>query len=478
MYRRVAQAIAVDIRCGRLPAGTVLPGTRRLAQTLGIHRNTALAAYRELAGEGFIDTRPGLGTFVVERQGTDEPTPLTAARHRVPRTAPYRLRTPSGALIRRRPHPPGTLVLSHLPAPSEVPGVALARAYRGALRRRADDVLDYAQRYDSGAPFGHPRLRRALAQMLARTRGLMATAEDVLVTTGSQMALYLVALALVEPGDVIAVEGLGYRPVWEAFRFAGAVVVPVGVDREGLCVEELRALTERTAVRAVYVTPHHQHPTGVTLTPPRRRALLELATAHDMAVIEDDYDCQFEYGGRTIRPLASIDPQGRVIYVGSLSKVLAPGLRIGYAVAPNSVLELMAERRCFIDRQGDHALACAVAEMIENGELRRHIGRLHATYRSRRDALAEALQSRLGGAIDFDVPEGGTAVWARVDTGIDVDRWHARAIEHGVVFEPGSSFSLSPGASAHARFGFAGLSVPQLQEAVRRLALALASAEG
>lgn len=451
LYIRIADAIARDIRRGRLPAGTSMPGTRRLAITLGVHRNTTVAAYRELIGQGWIDTHPGRGTFVADR---------------APPSLPRRVPKASSAAE-------DVLSLSHMPDPKLAPHVALARAYRRALRRNASAVLDYANRSGIGLTFGHPGLRDALAGMLTRTRGLAVSAASVLVTSGSQMALYLAALALVEPGDVIAVESLGYRPAWESFRLAGATLVPVPVDGEGMRVDALEMIAKRTRIRAVYVTPSHQHPTGVALAPSRRAALLNLAAAEKLTIIEDDYDSDFQYSGDAVLPLASVDREGSVLYIGSLSKVLAPGIRVGYAVASAAVLARMAERRCVIDRQGDHAIDCAVAELLEEGDVRRHVQRVRGIYRARREALADALANELGDAVAFRLPERGTAIWASVRADIDVDAWHATALARGVAFCPGRGFSFAHARSTHARFGFAGLGEAQLAEAARRLASAL-----
>ncbi|MBV1857682.1 MAG: PLP-dependent aminotransferase family protein [Nannocystaceae bacterium] len=465
IYMRIVGALTEGIRTGRLRPGVALPGTRRLAESLGVHRSTVLAAFRELITEGKLETRPSQGTFVAEthshRRGhQDRPVPRALGIPTVPK-----LQGPAGR--------PDTLVLGHLPSGTDFPGVPLARAYRHAVRRRASEVLDYANRTDDGATLGNLRLREALGEMLSRSRGLAANSQNLLVTNGSQMALYLLAHTLVTPGDVVAVECFGYGPVWEAFRLAGATLVPLPVDHEGVCVEHLREIARQGRLRAVYVTPHHQHPTGVMLTPARRRALLELAAAENITVIEDDYDCDFAYDGRSMLAMASKDPKGQVVYVGSLAKVLGPGVRIGYAVAPPALLESMARRRAFIDRQGDHAVAYAVAELLEDGHLRRHVHHLYDIYRKRRDVLAQALQHELGGLVSFDIPQTGTALWARVAPDLDVERWHQRARERGVLFRPGRTFAFENGPCAYAHFGYASLDESGLRSAARRLASAL-----
>src|SRR5262249_20412895 len=233
--------------------------------------------------------------------------------------------------------------------------------------------------------------------------------EDILVTRGSQMALSLTARALIRPGDSVAIEAFSYRPAWEAFRSAGATVIPVAVDSGGLNVEELRHLASRIQLRAIYVTPHHQYPTTVTLKAARRLALLDLARARQIAIIEDDYDHEFHYEGRPVLPLASADHAGLVVYVGTLSKILAPGLRIGYIVAPPAVLRSLAAIRSLLDIQGDLATEAAIATLIEDGELQRHVARVRRVYANRREILARSLRQTFGDDVDFALAAGGMA---------------------------------------------------------------------
>jgi GntR family transcriptional regulator/MocR family aminotransferase len=341
---------------------------------------------------------------------------------------------------------------------------ALARAYRRGLVRRTRALLDYSDAQ------GLPRLRAAIASMLAATRGLAASADDVLVTRGSQMALSLAARALVQPGDAVAVETLGYRPAWDAFRVAGAEIVPLALDAEGAQVEALLEISRRHRLRAVYLTPHHQYPTMVTLAPGRRMRLLELARARRFAVVEDDYDHEFHYEGRPVLPLASVDRSGAVIYVGTLSKVLAPGLRLGYVVAPEPVLARMTALRGLTDSQGDLPLESAVAELIEDGELQRHVRRARRIYDQRRHALLAALDRRFGPRLRVRPPAGGVAVWAEAVPPVDVEAWARRALAEGVSFQPGRRFALDGRPRPFLRLGYACLDEAEIEEAVRRLA--------
>jgi GntR family transcriptional regulator/MocR family aminotransferase len=338
------------------------------------------------------------------------------------------------------------------------------------LRRSAVEALSY------GDPAGPASLRRALADMVSATRGVAARPENVIVTRGSQMAIDLVSRALITPGGVVAVEALGYRPAWEALRAAGARLVPIPVDAEGIDIEALERLCVETEVRAVYVTPHHQFPTTVTLAPARRLRLLELARAQRLVVIEDDYDHEFHYEGRPVLPLASADVHGVVVYVGTLSKVLAPGLRIGFLVAPEPLVERLAAIRRVVDRQGDHLLESAVAELLEEGEIQRHIRRAKRVYAERRERLALMLRERFATALSFRLPSGGTAIWTKVTADVSVDAWALHAAELGLVLQPARQFAFDGKARPFMRIGFAQHEEREVREAMRRLEAALTKA--
>jgi GntR family transcriptional regulator / MocR family aminotransferase len=460
---QIARGLAARIRGGALAPGAPLPSSRALARSLGVHRNTVLAAYGELAAEGWLETARARGTFVSSELPAGPARPSRAV---VPAARAGFDLPPAPEPAPGPPLPPGTLeLLGGVPDPRLVPAAALARAYRRALRRR--EGLSY------GDARGHPRLRTALAGMLASARGLAVPPDRILVTRGAQMALALAARALLSPGDAVAVEALGYRPAWEALRQGGARLVPVPVDARGLDVDVLAARIRAERIRAVYLTPHHQYPTTVTLSPARRLALLALAREERLLVLEDDYDNEFHYEGRPILPLASADPAGVVVYVGTLSKVLAPGLRIGFAAGPADAVARMTLHRHYLDRQGDLAVEAAVAELFEEGEAQRHVWRTRRIYLARRDALAEALRAILGGALELTKPTGGIAFWCPVAAGIDPDAWAARALARGVAVQEGSRFAFDRRPRPYLRLGFARLDEAELRLAVERLASAL-----
>ena len=507
VYRRIARLLTDEIRRGRLRAGDRLPATRELAHALGVNRNTVVTAYDELSGEGWITSAPASGTFVSARlpdlsprrfaaasaprpgvpgaPGFDLPPepaaegPLPPSRARNDRAADFVF---AGSSVIESPAselPAGGIFLwGGVPDLTLVPTAALARAYRRALRSRGGATLGYTD------PYGFPRLRAAVASMLSATRGLAASAADVLITRGSQMAIDLVARTLIRPGDLVAVEELGYRRAWDAIVRAGARLSPLPVDRDGVDVGALEALCARRPIRALYLTPHHQYPSTVVLSAARRIALLDLARRQRLAIIEDDYDHEFHFEGHPVMPLASADAAGVLIYVGTFSKILAPGLRLGFTVAPRPLLDRLARLREVADRQGDMSTESAVAELIEDGELQRHARRMRRIYNTRRDAFVTALRRRLGEALTFRVPPGGMSLWARASAPIDVDRWCQAAAARGVGFVPGGAYVLPEDAHAlarwgdHLRLGYGGYEPRRLEEAVARLAAALRDLPG
>jgi len=469
LFKQIARAIAADISGDRLRPGDALPGTRTLARSLGVQRLTVTSAFEELAAEGWIVTRPARGAFVSSALPDVRPrrfSPAVSQRSRVPERVAFDVpRAPPGEMPYRVP--PGALFFApNRPDVRLIPHDLIGRAYGRVIRRSGNVLLAY------GRPQGHERLRIAIAAMLSATRGVAATADDVCVTRGSQMAIALLARALLRPGDVIAAEELTHRPAIEAFRQQGAKVVPIPLDEQGLQVERLERVARSGRVRAVYVTPHHQFPTTVTLSAGRRLELLDLARTHRFAVIEEDYDHEFHYDGRPVLPLASADRWGVVAYVGTLSKVLAPGLRIGYIAAPRPLLTSVVAHRLHVDVQGDRVLEYALAELIEQGEVQRHIRKTRREYAARRDILVDALRRSLDGVLNFRVPAGGIALWAEAAEGIDIDAWAERARAGGAVIATAAMFALNGKPRPFARLGFAALDRHELVEGVRRIAAA------
>lgn len=460
MFKRIAEAIAVLIRNGQLAPGQQLPSSRKLALLLNVHRNTILASYDELLTQGYLQAQKGRGTYVND----DLQVPEQHASQ-VSMTRQVRLRLGAAP----RPHHPLNFaanalpLLGGLPDLRLVPTEALARAYRAALKNEKGATLEYR------GLLGHPRFIAAFSNYLRQTRGVRVAADEMCVTRGSQQALHLAARALCRPGCVIAVERAGYPPAWEAFRLAGCSLVPVNIDEQGLVVDDLAAACRHHEVAAVYVTPHHQYPTTATLSAGRRLELLALAKKKRFVVIEDDYDHEFHFDTRPILPLKSLDEHGVVLHIGTLSKVFAPGLRLGYAVGQKSLIDLMAQNRAYIDRQGDATLELALSYLIEDGELGAHMRRMFRAYRTRRLALFAAIENQLGRQLSFVRPAGGLAVWTHIRAQVSAVEWARSARDHGVIVQPAQSFFLDGRDRPYFRLGYARLLETEISEAIKRL---------
>lgn len=458
VYAQIARALTDDIRRGRLRANDPLPGSRALAQTLGVHRNTVLAAYDALRAEGWIAAEPGAATRVTA-------SIPSARRRREPARDPERV---GFAVVTEDHDPDESSALSGLvrisdgaPDPRALPVLALSRSLRAALRAGGTEVLGY------GHPAGHPGLRAGVAQMLSEARGVAATADDVVITAGSQGALDLLSRALIRPGDRVAVERLGYRPAWDALRAAGATLVPVDVDGDGMQVE---ALASAGALRAVYLTPQHQYPCTVTLSAARRVRLLALAQDRGVAVLEDDYDHEFHYDARPVLPLASADRAGVVCYVGSLSKVVAPGLRVGWLHAPAPVVREVVRLRTIAGRHNDGPLQHALAALLEEGELQRQVRRVRRVLHARRDAAVEAVREVFGDALAVRPPAGGMTLWAAVPAGVDLAGWKGAAREAGLHLRVGAEFDLEGRETPALRLGYGQMDERAFRAALKTLA--------
>ena len=476
LFLQLARGIADDIQRGRLKPGDALPGSRELANRLGVNRNTVVAGYDELAAEGLISTRVGGGTFVTEtKTSTTFPRDAhsTAPMQRSPiSTMPtYSLTPLRHASTPRVVSVPGALMMSiGGPDARLFPARVLARAFRRAIESRGRVQLGFS------GPAGNERLRSALATMLSRSRGVPATAENTMVTRSIEQSIDLVARTLISPGDVVAVEAFGYPPAWNVLKLAGARLLPIALDNDGLDIAALEDVLANQSIRAVFLTPHHQFPTGSVMSAQRRARLAQLALHHRFAIIEDDYDHEFHYAGKPILPIASGPAGVNVIYIGSLANLLAPGISTAFVVAPPTVFAHLLNLRSASDARSDVAMECAIAELFEDGELLRHVRRVRKIYEQRRDALADALTRHLGGAVQFAVPDGGMGLWLRFDDAIDIDAWTTAGEGEGVIFNDARRYDFLDRAQPFMRLGFCNHNEAEIADGVQRMTRALTRA--
>ena len=465
-YLQIAHAIMDGIKRGRLAPGSALPGTRELAALVAVNRKTVQQCYEELLAQGWLTAEPKRGTFVSAALPVVEEVQAPPAL--APAAAGFSLRRAAPNLPYAAPARGALVFDDGAPDTRLMPAPLVARAWRRALLEASHrNLLGY------GDPRGLLRLREAVAGMLNSDRGLNVTAENICITRGSQMAIYLASRLLVHPGDHAAIEALSYPPARAAFSAAGAAIVAVGLDEQGLCIDELEAACRATKIRAVYVTPHHQFPTTVTLPPDRRIKLLALAEEYKFVIVEDDYDHEFHFAHRPVLPLASAQNWERLLYIGSLSKLLSPSLRIGYLVGAADVSARAGAEIMMSDRQGDPATEAAAAGLMRDGVLKSHTRKVLRHYEARRTCLAEALRTGLGASASFAVPQGGLALWVNFAPGTRLAPAALAARKIGVT--PGLAFATNGHRTNGARLGFGSMNEAELREAVSRLAAALAA---
>jgi GntR family transcriptional regulator/MocR family aminotransferase len=451
LYRQLEDHLRALVETGRLPAGERLPATRELAASLGLGRNTVAQAYEALCDDGLLMAHVGQGTFVAPRPRSapgEEPSPghafawegLLAARTR-------RLALPESASMPR----PIRIDFrgGGVDAPS-APQVELRRAYSRALARHGTALAEHRD------PMGWPGLREAVARALV-SRGIGASPDEVMITGGAQQALDLVGRCLVDPGDAVVIEQPGYFAAGVAFAASGAHLVGVDVDDEGLRTADLARLLRSRRVKLVYVTPAVQCPSGVVMSDARREELLALADEHQTPVVEDDYDSELRVGAPPRPALKTRDPAGQVIYVGTFSKAVLPGLRIGYLVAPAPLLRRMALARVACDLGTSVIGQAALAELLEAGDLERHVRRARRLYAARLALLDEALAAELPQGGSWSLPAGGNTLWLRLPPQADPDAvWRAMQAE-GIAAPRGDLFFVDGRGKDHFMLGVAGL---------------------
>jgi GntR family transcriptional regulator/MocR family aminotransferase len=471
-YQQLYENLREAILTGRLAPGTRLPATRVLAGELGLARNTVVNAFEQLAAEGYLESRPGDGTYV-SRALPDERLTVKPPRRGARRSAApvqSQLSRQSQALAAARlgvwgedgppcAFRPDLLALDHFPL-----GL-WARLVSRNWRHSTTTLLGY------GDPAGYRPLREAVASYLGAARGVRCTPEQIFITNGAQQGIDLAVRTLLDPGDKVWVENPGYRGVRGALIAAGAQLMPVLVDNEGLQVESGMATAPQA--RAVYVTPSHQYPTGATLSLARRLALLEWAQRTGAWIIEDDYDSEYRYTGRPLSSLHGLDAAERVIYIGTFSKVLFPALRLGYLVAPQAMVDAITRLRALTDRQSPTVDQAVLADFISEGHFARHIRRMRVLYGERQSLLVDGVRRQLGGCLEIVDAEAGLHVVGWLPPGVDDREISQAAAAVGIDAQPLTANALAPLARGGLVLGYAALDEAAIQEGVRRLCKAL-----
>ena len=473
LYQALYDHLRSAVLSGELKSGMKLPSTRALAEELNVSRNTVLNAYQQLLAEGYLESRAGSGTFVVP---VLPELLLAAPRPSVPKTVQTEQPASSRVLFSERAQ--AQIAISQPPATGKLPRPFLAEApaldafpyqlwTRLVVRQARRLPVNHFMYQDSA---GYRPLREAIAAHVAITRQVHCMPEQVMIVPGSQGALDLATRMLINAGDPVWLEDPGYPGARGAFLGSGAQVVPVPVDHEGLIVGV--GISRAPHARLVYLTPSHQFPLGVTLSLSRRLALLDWARHTNAYILEDDYDSEFRFATRPLATLQGLDDAGRVIYIGTFSKVLFPALRIGYMILPLLLIEPFLKVRRLIDIHSPMLEQAVLADFITEGHFRRHVRRMRTLYADRRNALLKAARTL---PLKIDAPEAGIHCVGWLADGMDAQTVALRAADYDLQLTPVSSFSIEPLARQGLLLGYGGYNVQEIKAGAQRLGQLLRS---
>ncbi len=451
LHRQIYKTLRQAIISQKLQHGTKLPATRAIATTYGISRNTVLAAFDDLIAEGFLEAKVGAGTFVAHRATMQTRVTAQQLSQRGIALANTAVTIPRERILAAFRHGIGDLSL--------FPWDIWTRHYSRAVKQTSN--------YGYPDPAGLPALRQAIATHIASTRAVHCNAEQIIITSGSQQAIVLAAQLLLEPNDLVWHENPGYIGARGALLTAGAQIVPVPVDANGLVV----AIGQQLAptARLAYVTPSHQYPTSVTMSHERRLQLLHWANTANAWILEDDYDSEYRYDQRPLESLQSLDTNGRVIYIGTLSKVLFPALRLGYMIVPNNLAAAFAAARALHDRGSSLLEQTTLTTFIQERHFARHIRRTQKHYLERQYVLRENLAKHIPN-LEVQGLEAGMHLAAWLPAGYNDTHTSSIAAQHHLEVMPISAYSQTPLARGGFLLGYAAVPPNAIRDAVKTLA--------
>jgi GntR family transcriptional regulator/MocR family aminotransferase len=467
LQRQLYNELRSAILNGRLERGARLPATRVLAADLSVSRNTVAGAFDQLLAEGYLEGKVGSGTYVTQALPDD--------LLNVSGDAPAQSSSPPPAhQPSRRGQHLASIVVSHargisaprafragIPALDLFPRQLWARLTARAVRQAPAPILTYAE------AAGYRPLREAIAAYVRAARGVRCVTDQVVVTCGSQQALDLAARVLLDPGEMAWVEDPGYLGARGALQAAGVQCEAVPIDGEGLDVAH--GLARAPAARLAVVTPSHQYPLGITMSLGRRMQLLAWARQQHAWIVEDDYDSEYRYQGRPLAALQGLDPAGRVIYIGTFSKVLFPGLRLGYLIAPENLVDAFIAARALADRHSHGIDQVVVTEFLTEGHFARHVRRMRALYAERQQALVSSVQRELGEMIEVHPSEAGLDLIGWLPEGADDREVASAARAAGIMIAPVSAYTIRARLRPGIRLGYASVSPRQIREGVKKL---------
>ncbi|WP_299158053.1 PLP-dependent aminotransferase family protein [uncultured Tenacibaculum sp.] len=472
LYLQFANQFINFIKGGKLSSGTKLPGTRSFADLLNVHRKTVVACYEELALQGWVESIPKKGTFVHSNLPLLNTTSIVKESiKREKLKTGFSFYENNELLKKRETELVDNIYINDGTSDGRLtPVEEIVRTYRRiASKKNIYKELGY------GSTYGNSKLREILVSYLNETRGLRILKENILITRGSQMGIWLSSKLLLKKGDNIVVGETNYGSADTTFLHQKANLLRVLVDENGIVTDEIEKLCQKQQIKAVYVTSHHHHPTTVTLSAERRIHLLNLAKKYIFAIIEDDYDYDFNYNHAPILPLASHDTNGNVIYIGSVCKTVAPVFRIGYLIASKEFVDEASKLRGFVDRQGDALLELTFADFIKSGDLDRHIRKVLKIYKLRRDLFCKLLKDELTEYFQFEKPKGGMAVWVRLNKKYSWNQVSDEAKKHQLEIGEWQRYDMANTKHNAIRMGFASYNEGEIYELIFKLKLILKS---
>ncbi len=458
VYQQIVGQLQAWIAAGELAPGEKLPSSRELAEVLGVNRNTVASVYEELVKSGDVRSHVGQGTFVAAN--TAEPTrgPLRFRFSRAVEAAAERVQRPAALSGQADPIDFATLVPDEDLFPVEPFRAALDRV----LRRDGKALLQY------GPAGGHPPLRAYIAERL-RQRGVTADAENVLIVNGSQQGLDLICRSLLDPGDRVAVESPTYTIVLPLLAQYHAQMEPIPMTGRGMDLDALEAVLERTRPKLIFTMPTFHNPTGITMDLEARKRLVDLASRFGTPVVEDDFDSELRFDGDALPSLKALDERGSVLHIGTFSKGLFPGLRLGFVVASPPVVAALGRSKLIADYHSSPLLQAAVLEFCREGHYDRHLKRLVSIYREKSRALTRALERFFPENVSWTRPEGGYAFWVTLPQAFSAEAVLEESARAGVLFTPGSNFFAQGEGDRYLRLSISKVPVGRIADGIERL---------
>lgn len=466
VYIQVAQQIINAVQRGYFSKGNKLPGTRRLSEILNIHRNTAVAIYDELASQGWVEIIANKGTFVISPE-TATPK-IKATTHHIdkaynyPKTAGFPFQQSFHLVSTTQETNAKYIVNDGQPDLRLHPTYQFSRWYSAAMKRKP-----LVQKWNRTMVSSPSIFKTQLCNFLNATRGFHITPSNLMNTRSTEMSLYIVSQLLIKQNDVVLVGQPSNYMSNTIFQQAGANIITIPVDDEGLDVEYIKTYFIKHSIRCVYVSAHRHYPTTVTLSAKRRLQLLQLAKLYGFAIIEDDYDYDFQYNGSAMLPMATADTEGLVIYLGKMGQSFFPSFQSGFVIAPENLIAEANNYLTLLDAQGDLIQEQMLSELIAEGEIYRLLKKNIVTYKQRRDVLCQAIDEAFGNLVTFEKPTGGLAIWLIFLKQISLVQL-ANEVEALDVFLPKTILYQDKDTCA-IRFGFGHLDEDEIEIVVSRL---------